>query len=81
MSTTTDSQRPLGPTSHATGSRHPVPDENLARPASEVPDTARAIAVRAGQLLVWVLVTAPIALVLTGLCLALIGAALALFMG
>ena len=81
MSTTAGRQHPLGTIPSSTRTGVPAGEESLARPVSDRRDTARAIAVRAGQLLVWALVTAPIALVLTCLCLALIGAAFALLTG
>ena len=64
-----------------TATSTPAVDGSLAHSASALRSTARAVAVRAGQLLVWILVTAPIALVLLVLCLGAIGALLALVMG
>lgn len=81
MSSTTGLQHPLRTASRSTGTSALPLDEGPVHPASDLPGTPRVIAVRAGQLLVWVLVTTPIALVLAGICLALIGTAFALITG
>ncbi len=81
MSSSTGPQRPSGVGPLGSGTDGSPPDGDLAQPSQDVPVTARAIAVRAGQLFVWVLVTGPIALVLAGLCLALLGATFALVSG
>ena len=84
MSSTTSPQYSTGAGRLGAGPVQPllaIPDGSSAQPAPRSAEPGRAVAVRAGQLLVWVLVTAPIALVLMGLFLALIGAVFALVSG
>ena len=81
MSSTTSPWFSTAAGSSGTGPTGSAREADPAPVVSAPPTRARAIAVRAGQLLVWVLVTAPIALLLAGLALALAGAVFALVAG